>query len=144
MGARKAKICEYPIAHELGDETVIAHDRARLGLAHRHCVRRRVDVVAVRHAAGACRARQRSEKPLRGCRDRPRLGMAAVLVDQHSLTFAASCCWRCCSGRLSPSWALPQPPHIDTVCNLKIKWYRDNSCRPKPANHREGLCGLYV
>jgi hypothetical protein len=29
MGARKAKICEYPIAHELGDETVIARDHER-------------------------------------------------------------------------------------------------------------------
>ena len=32
MGARKAKICEYPVAHELGDETVIARDRARAGV----------------------------------------------------------------------------------------------------------------
>jgi hypothetical protein len=32
MGARKAKICEYPIAHELGDETVIARDRALAGV----------------------------------------------------------------------------------------------------------------
>ena len=32
MGARKAKIGEYPIARELGDETVIARDRARAGV----------------------------------------------------------------------------------------------------------------
>jgi hypothetical protein len=32
MGAQKAKICGYPIAHELGDETLIARDRARAGV----------------------------------------------------------------------------------------------------------------
>jgi hypothetical protein len=43
-----------------------------------------------------------------------------------------------------PSWALPRPPHIDTVCNLKVKWYRDNLCWPKSQTIERDLCGLYV
>ena len=32
MGARKTKISQHPIAHELGDEAVVARNRARTGV----------------------------------------------------------------------------------------------------------------
>ena len=55
--------------------------RRRGAIAGDH-LRRRLDVVAVRHAAGAGRPRQRAEVSLRGGRDRPRL-LVAQLLDHH-------------------------------------------------------------
>ena len=67
--------------------------------ARRDRVRRCLDVVAVRHAAGAGRPGQRAEVPLRGGRDRPRLLVAQASGPSPSPTSAACCCWRCCSAR---------------------------------------------
>ena len=49
-----------------------------MGAHHRHRRRRRLDVVAVRHAPGAGRPGQRAEVPLRGGRGRPRVLVAAL------------------------------------------------------------------
>ena len=67
--------------------------------ARRHRLRRRLDVVAVRHAAGAGRPGQRAEVPLRGGRDRPRVAGGAGSARSPSPTSGACCCWRCCSAR---------------------------------------------
>ena len=63
----------------------------------RHRLRRCLDVVAVRHAAGAGRPRLGAEIPLRGGRDRPGVLVAHVQHDHLPLHQAACCCWRCCS-----------------------------------------------
>ena len=60
-------------------------DEHGVGLAHRHRLRRRLDVVALRDAARARGARQRAEISLRGRGDRPRPALAAVLVDHLPL-----------------------------------------------------------
>ena len=53
--------------------------------ARRDRVRRRLDVVAVRDAAGARRPGQRAQVPVRGGRDRSRLVVAALLDDHLPL-----------------------------------------------------------
>ena len=70
-----------------------------LGLARRHRVRRRLDVVAVRHAAGAGRPGQRAEISLRGRGDRPGRRGGGSSGRSPFPTSAACCCWRCCSAR---------------------------------------------
>ena len=60
-------------------------DANGMGRARRHRLRRRLDVVALRHAAGAGRPRQRAEISLRGRRDRPGACLAAVHLDHLPL-----------------------------------------------------------
>src|SRR5215813_5208440 len=70
-----------PPAHRRALRTA-AIDRRRHG---GHRLRRRLDVVALRHAAGAVGPRQRAEIPLRSGGYRPRLAVAALLGDHVSL-----------------------------------------------------------
>ena len=60
------------------------------GRRRRHRLRRCLDVVALRHAAGAGGARLGAEISLRGGRHRPRLGLAAVL--EHHLPLYPRAC----------------------------------------------------
>ena len=64
---------------------------------HRHRLRRCLDVVAVRDAAGARGPRQRAEISLRGGGDRPRQLPGGASAPSPFPISAACCCWRCCS-----------------------------------------------
>ena len=73
------------------------------GALGRHHLRRRLDVVALRHAAGPGRPGLGAEIPLRGGRDRPGQLVAQVQHDHLPLYQGPAACWPCCSAPSRPS-----------------------------------------